>query len=163
MKCVTQGFHAAHSPMRFGVHPALIEHRRGSSQSLQEAFLLVAGAIIPDFCQQSWSQSLSCTRQALKNRMVLMGQKKGVDLLGVLSNLLDKWHQLTYQHQHQARFGPRDHGIGLQMELMHPLENLERDWMRMRLLGLFEHVLDLFQRGTHRLLWSGIGLQEQQG
>ena len=75
MQRIAQGFDASQAAMRFRIHAALKEHRRGSSQSLQTAGLLVAGAIIPDFCQQSWSQSLSCTRQALKNRMVLMGQK----------------------------------------------------------------------------------------
>src|SRR5712691_5944265 len=73
MQGLAQGFDTAHSAMRFGVHSALKQHRRGSSQSLQTTCILVALAIIPDFCQQSWSQMLAFTRQALKELMVLMG------------------------------------------------------------------------------------------
>src|SRR5260221_12667404 len=62
MKRVTQRFDATQSAMCFGVHPALIEHRRGSSQSLQTPGRLVAFAIIADFCQQSRSQTFACTR-----------------------------------------------------------------------------------------------------
>src|SRR2546421_4315301 len=91
MQGIAQGFDTAQASMGFGVHPALIEHRRGSPQGLQTACILVARAIIPDFGQQSRSQVLACTGQAFKDLMVLMGQKKGVNLFVVVSNLLDQW------------------------------------------------------------------------
>jgi hypothetical protein len=94
---IAQRFNAAQTPMRLGVHPALKQHGRGSPQRLQTACILVALAIIADFCQQSWSQASACTRQARKELMVLMGQKKGGNLLAILSNLLDQWQQLTHQ------------------------------------------------------------------
>src|SRR5438270_556618 len=77
MQSVAQGFDTAQTSMRFGVHAALKQHGRGTPQSLQTAGIVVAAAIIADFCQQSWGQMLACTRQALKELMVLMGQKKG--------------------------------------------------------------------------------------
>src|SRR5438045_8504981 len=76
MQGIPQGFDTAQPSMGFGVDPALIQHGRGSTQRLQTAGILVALSIIPDFCQQSRSQALACTWQALKDLMVLMGQKK---------------------------------------------------------------------------------------
>ena len=148
--------------MRFGVHPALKQHGRGSSQCLQTACILVARAIITDFRQQSWSQAFACTRQARKDLMVLMGQKKGANLLVILSNLLDQRQQLTHQHQHQTRFGAGDHGISLQMWLVQPLKIVAATGSRIGMLRLSEDPLDLFSRSGHRGLWRGVGLQEQQ-
>src|SRR6266487_6524261 len=81
---ITQRFDTRHPAMRFGVHPALKQHRRGSPQSLQEAFILVAASIITDFRKPPRCQTLACTRQARKELMVLMGQKKGVNLHVIL-------------------------------------------------------------------------------
>src|SRR6266571_3399647 len=162
MKRIAQGFDAPQATMRFGVHAALIQHGRGSPQRLQTAGILVAASIIPDLSQQSWSQTLAGTWQALKDLMVLMGQKKGVNLLVVLRNLLDQRQQLTHQRQHQPRFGARGDGIRLQVRLMHLLENGDRHHFRIGMLCLSEDLLDLFQRSGHRFLWSGVGLQEQQ-
>ena len=159
---IAQRLDAAQATMRLGVHAALKQHGRGASQSLQTAGILGAAAIITDFRQQSWSQSLACTWQALKELMVLMGQKKGGNLLIILSDLLDQWQQLTYQHQHQACFAARGHGISLQMGLMQLLENLSGDGGRVGMLGSSEHLLELVDRSSHRRLRRGIGLQEQQ-
>ena len=123
MQGIAQRFDTAHAPMRFGVHPALKQHGRGSSQRLQTAGILVARAIIADFGQQSRGQAFACTRQARKELMVLMGQKKGANLLVILRNLLDQRQQLTHQHQHQTRFGAGGDGISLQMWLVQPLDN----------------------------------------
>src|SRR5258707_4601829 len=124
---IAQRFDAAQTAMRLGVHPALKEHRRGSSQSLQTAGILIARAIIPNFQKPPRGQPFACTRQARKDLVVLMGQKKGLNLLTVLSNLRDQRQQLTHQYQHQPRFGPSGHGISLQVWLMHPLDNLGGD------------------------------------
>src|SRR5450759_2228889 len=72
MKRVAQRFDTGQAAMGFGVHPALKQHGRGSPQSLQTAGILIALAIIADFRQQSRGQTLACTRQALKDLMVLM-------------------------------------------------------------------------------------------
>src|SRR5438874_11934903 len=85
MQVVAQGFDTAQAAMRFGVHAALKQHRRGTSQSLQTAGIVVTAAIIADFGQQSWGQVLACTWQARKDGVILMGQKKGGNLLVILS------------------------------------------------------------------------------
>jgi hypothetical protein len=159
---ITQGFDTAQTSMRLGVHPALIEDGRGSPQRLQAAGIAVAASIIPDLGQQSRGQALAGTWQALKDRMVLVGQKKGVNLLVILSNLLDQGQQLTDQRQQQARFGARGERIGLQVGLVQPLDKLARRGPGMRMLGVSEHLLDLLCRSGYGGLWGGIGLQEPQ-
>ena len=124
MQGIAQWFDTAHAPMRFGIHPTLKEHGRGSSQGLQTAGILVARAIIADFRQQSRGQAFACTRQARKELMVLMRQKKGANLLVILLDLLKQRQQLTHQRQHQTRFGAGCHRIGLQMGVLKPLDNL---------------------------------------
>src|SRR5258708_36882544 len=160
---IAQRFDAAQTAMRLGVHPALKQHGRGSSQRLQTAGILVTRAIIPDFRKPPRSQPFACTRQARKELMVLMGQKKGLNLLVILSNLCDQRQQLTHQRPHQARFGARGHDIGLQVGLLQPLDNLGGDDRWVGMLCASEDLLDLFRRSCHRCLWGGIGLQEQQG
>ena len=162
MQSIPQGFDTAQATMRFGVGPALKQDGRGSTQSLQEAFILVAASIIADFGKPPRGQPLAGTRQARKERLVLMGQKKRVNLLVCLPNLLDPRQQLTRPDQHQPRFRTGGHGLSLQMGLMQPLENRSRDRSRMRMLGLSKGLLDLFDRSGHRRLWGGRGLQEQQ-
>src|SRR5437763_7963318 len=101
--------------MSLGIHPALKQHGRGSTQRLQAACVLIAQAIISNFRQESWSQMLACARQALKELVVRMGQKKGLNLLVVLRHLLDQRQELAHQCQHQTRFGSGDYRISLQM------------------------------------------------
>ena len=163
MQGIAQRFDTAHAPMRFGIHPALKEDRRCSSQPLQTASILIACAIIADFCQQSRGQAFACTRQAREELVILMSQKKGVDLLVILLDLLKQRQQLTHQRQHQTRFGAGCHRIGLQMGLLKPLDNLAGDRSRTGMFRLSEDLCDLLSRSGHRSLWRGIGLQEQQG
>ena len=160
---IAQRFNTRHPAMRFGVHPTLKQHGRGSSQRLQTAGILVACAIIADFGKPPRGQAFACTRQARKELMVLMGQKKGANLLIILLDLLKQRQQLTHQRQHQTRFGAGCHRIGLQMGLLKPLDN--RRWHRDRIgmLCLSEDLCDLFSRSGHGSLWSRVGLQEQQG
>ena len=160
---IAQRFNTRHAAMRFGVHPALKEDRRGSSQRLQTASISVARAIIADFCQQSRSQAFACTRQARKELVILMSQKKGADLLVILLDLLDQRQQLTHQRQHQTRFGARGDGISLQMGLLKPLDNLAGSRDRIGMFCSSEDLCDLLSRSSHGSLWRGIGLQEQQG
>ena len=122
-KSIAQGFDATQASMGLRIHPALIEHWRGSPQSLQAASIPVARAIIPDFSQESRSQMVACTWQALEDPVIRVGQKKGIHLLVVLSNLLDQWQQLRHQGQCQTRFASGDDGISLQMGLVQPLKN----------------------------------------
>jgi hypothetical protein len=162
MKRIAQRFDTAKAPMGLGIHPTLIQHGRGSTQGLQAACVLIAQAIISDFRQESWSQVLACARPALKDLVVRMGQKKGLNLLVVLRNLLDQGQELTHQRQHQRRFGPCDHRISLQMWLVQVRENAGCPGSRMGISGVFEDSLDLFQRSGHRFLRGRVGLQEVQ-
>src|SRR5260370_22579754 len=140
---IAQRFDAAQTAMRLGVHPALKQHGRGSSQRLQTAGILVTRAIIPDFRKPPRSQPFACTRQARKELMVLMGQKKGLNLLLVLSNLLDQRQQLTHQRPQQTRFRTGGHGISLQMGLLHRLDNLGGEDRRVGLPAFPKARLDL--------------------
>jgi hypothetical protein len=163
MQGLAQRFTTRHSAMRLGIHPALQEHGRGSAQRLQEAFIEVSLALIADLGKPPRGQALACTRQACKELMVLMGQKKGVNLLVILRNLLNQRQQLAHQHQHQTRFGARGDGIGLHMWLVQPLENRGGDRDRIGMLRSSEDLCERFSRSGHRSLWSRVGLQEQQG
>jgi hypothetical protein len=163
VQSIPQRFDTRHPTMRFGVRPALKQDGRGATQRLQTAGISIAAPVITDFCQQSRSQTLACARQALKDLMVRMGQKKGLNLLVILSNLFNQRAQLTHQNQHQARFGAGRHRIGLQMGLMHALHDLLGNATGVRMSRLTQDLPDLLCRSVHRLLWSGVGLQEQQG
>ncbi len=162
MQGVAQRFNAAQPAMSFGIHATLIEDRRGSSQRLQTACILVPLTIIPNLSQQPWSQVLPSTRQTLKEGVILMGQKKGADLFVIVGNLLNEWQQLAHQGQHQARFGAGEYHIGLQLRLVQQLDNRNRSIGWMGMPRLFELLLNLFERSCSRCLWSWIGLQEHQ-
>src|SRR5205823_2685609 len=90
---IAQWFDAPQSAVGFGVRPTLIHHRRGASQRLQTAGILIALAIVADFWKPAWCQALASTRQTREDQMVFMGQKKGVNLLIIVSNLLNEWQQ----------------------------------------------------------------------
>src|SRR5438876_2556870 len=107
MQRVAQGLDAAVAPVGLEVHPALEEHRRGSSQGLQTRRIGIATAIIADFGEQTRCESLPCSRQRGEDLAIRMGQKKGVDLLVIGANLLHQGQELRNQCQHQARFGTR--------------------------------------------------------
>ncbi len=163
IKRVAQGFHAAQSAMRFGGHAALIEHGGGSPQGLQTASRLIARPVIADLGKQPWSQAASCTWQALKDGVILMGQKKGGDLLVILSDLFHERHQLAHQGLQQARFRTDRGGISLQLRLTHLLGYLACDLRRLRVLGLPKQFLALRRGGRSRCSGGWIRLQEAQG
>src|SRR6476660_4358928 len=74
--------------MGFGVIAALEWHRSCSSQHLNPIGIDVACSIISPFSEHPWSQAFPRARQASKDGLILMGQKKGVDLLIVGGNVL---------------------------------------------------------------------------
>src|SRR5712691_5883031 len=126
MQGVAQRFDAAQPTMSFGIHATLIEDRRGPCQCLQTAGILVALTIIPNLRKPPWSQMLSRTRQTLEDGVILMGQKKGVDLFVIVGNLFHEWQQLAHQGQHQARFGASEDHIGLQLRLVQQFHHRSR-------------------------------------
>ena len=162
MQGVAQRFNAAQPAMSFGIHATLIEDRRGSSQRLQTACILVPLTIIPNLSQQPWSQVLPSTRQTLKDGVILMGQKKGADLFVIVGNLLNEWQQLAHQGQHQARFGAGEYHIGLQLRLVQQLDNPRRSIGWMGMPRVFELLLNVFEGSGSCGLNGWIGLQEHQ-
>src|SRR6266487_1790005 len=162
MKGVAQRLDTPQAAMRFGIGSALKQNGRGAPQGLQTASIQVAAPVITNFCQQSRSQMFGTARQAGKDLGVRMGQKKGADLLIILSDLLHQRQQLTNQRQHQTRLGASGHRVGLQLGLLQLLDDGACRLPRLRMSRLPEQLLDLFNRGSSCLLWGGIGLQEQQ-
>ncbi len=143
---VAQRFNAAQPTMSFGIHPTLVEDRRGPCQCLQTAGILVALTIIANLRKPPWSQMLSSTRQTLEDGVILMGQKKGVDLFVIVGNLFHEWQQLAHQGQHQARFGASEDHIGLQLRLLQQLDHRSRSIGWMGMPRLFESRWDRLAR-----------------
>src|SRR5450755_914405 len=162
MQGIAQWFNAPQSTMGFGIHATLIEDWRGSSQRLQTACILVALSIISNLSQQPWSQVLPSTRQTLKESVILMGQKKGVDLFVIVGKLFNQCQQLAHQNQHQARFGAREDHIPLQLRLVQLLNNPGRSSGWLRMPCVFELLLNLCERSGSCCLNRWIGLQEHQ-
>src|SRR6266568_631157 len=135
---IAPGLDAAQPTMRFLVRPALEEDRRGARQGLQAACALIARAVIAHLSQQTRSETRSSPWQALEQFAVGMDQKKALNLLVVLSNLLDKRFQLVNQGQHQARFGACDDLTGLQTRLLELLSQLLSSLACSWIPGLFE-------------------------
>ena len=162
MQGVAQRFDAPQPAMRFGVHATLIEDRRGPSQRLQTTCIKVSFPIISNLSQQAWSQAFARTWQARKDGVILMGQKKGVDLLVIVGDLLNQGQQLADQGQQQARFCPHRGSSGLQLRLRELLNHGECRRRCLRMSALFEQGPDLINRCSSCLLWGGIGLQENQ-
>src|SRR6266566_2383778 len=124
---VAQRLDASIASMRFGIGAAFIGDRRGACQRLQTGCVRIACSIIPDFCEQSRSQSLAGAGQTAEDLVVFMYQKKALDLLVVGSNFLKQGQQLFDQHVHQTSFGAGRDRIGRQMGLMKRLEDLGCD------------------------------------
>jgi hypothetical protein len=59
LQSIAQRFDAGIAPMRFGIGATLKQDGRGSGQGLQTSGMVVACAIIPDFCQQARRKPLS--------------------------------------------------------------------------------------------------------
>src|SRR5260370_17288362 len=154
MQGVAQRFDAAQPAMSFGIDPTLIEGGGGSYKCLQNTCILIPLTIIPNLSQQSWSQTLPSTRQTLKDLMVLMSQKKGVNLLVILCNLFNEWQQLAHQDQHQARFGAGEPRISLQVGMVQPLDDRSRAIGWTRMLGWFAVLLYPLARSRHPTLCS---------
>lgn len=149
--------------MNSGVGSALKDHRSCASQRLQFRGIGIALPVIPNFRQQPRSQPLAGTRQALKDRVVGMTQKKLGNFLVVGRDLLDQRQQLGDQGQSQARFGARGDLGGLQLRLLHHCNDLAGHLFGSGMLRLLEELSDLLRRGRSGLLQSRIGLQKEQG
>src|SRR6266700_7544379 len=105
MQGITQGVTTRVAPMRFSVGSALKKDRRGSGQGCQTGAIPIAASVIANFGQQSRSKPLASPRQGAEEPLVFMLQKKGSNLLVVLSNRFNQWQELVHQNHGQTRFG----------------------------------------------------------
>ena len=157
---IAPGLDATQPPMRFLIRPALEENGRGSREGLQTAGTVVAAAVVAHFGQQSRSETRPSSWQSLEELPVGMTQKKALNLLIVVSNLLEKRFQLVYQGQHQPRFRAGRDCVGLQTRKLETRNNLLCFWPGSRISGLFEHRSHPLLRGGANCLQRRIGAQE---
>jgi hypothetical protein len=159
---IAQGFQTGRAAVSFLVVATLVEDGSCASQCLKASSVLIARRIISQFCQQPGSQSFSGSGQALKNRMVLVGQKKGLDVLVIGCNLLSQRQQLPDQNQHQARLGAHSYGISRQLWLVQGLIDFGSNLFGRGMTSLLECLDDLLLRGSLCGPRSGEGLQKEQ-
>lgn len=162
VQSVAQGLQAREAFVRFGKIATLKRHRSGSGQGLDTVGISVAGAIIAPFGQQTRSQAFACPRQRTPDRLVVMGQKKGADLLVVASNILDHHQQLVDQREHQARLSTDDDCAGDQLGAVQLLDDLAGSSRRVGMLGQAQGGGDLFHRSALSSLERRIGLQKHE-
>jgi hypothetical protein len=159
---IAPGLDTAQPTMGLLVRPALEEDGRCTSQGLQTAGVHVSAAIITHFGQQARSKTRSSSWQRGEELAVGMDQKKALNLLVVLGNLLEQGLQLVYQGQHQPRFGPRDDLGSLQAGLLEVLDDLLCFLAGTRISGLLEHSSHLRRLGGASGLQRRIGAQEHE-
>jgi hypothetical protein len=160
---IAQRFQTSGAPVCFLIIATLIQDGSRASQSLQASTSLIALPVVPQFCQQPRSQAFPCPGQAFNEAAVSMRQKKGLNVLIVAGDLLDKRHQLTDQDQHQTGFRARGNGISCQLWLMQDLVELWGDLLGCWMASLLEHLHDLLLGGRLCGFLGGKGLQKGQG
>ena len=160
---IAPGLDATQPTMRFLVRPALEEDWRSPSESLPTARILIPAAIIAAFSQQTRSETWASSRQGLEQLAVGMTQKKALNFLVVVGNLLEQRFQLGDQGQHQPRFGARGDLRGLQRRLLQVRDELLGFLPGARVAGLLEQRRQLLHRGRASGLQCRIGPQERQG
>ena len=143
LECIAQRFATRIAPMRLGIVPTLKQDRRGPSQGLQTGSLSIAVRIIPNFSQQPRGKPFSSSGQAAKHLAVSMGQKKLLDYLVIVSNLLNQRLQLLEEHQHQASFRSYGDGISSQLWLVQGLQDLWGNLSRCGMTSLLEDLSNL--------------------
>jgi hypothetical protein len=109
---VAQRFDTAQPSVRFGVVATLKQDGRRPSERLQARCVSIACAFIPDFGQQARSKALACSGQAAEDLVVIMHQKKALDLLIIRGDLFHQGQQLGDQGQHEARFRASRNRLG---------------------------------------------------
>jgi hypothetical protein len=162
VECIAQGFQTGRAAVSFLVGATLVEDGSCASQRLKASSVLIARRIISQFCQQPGSQPFSGSGQALKNRMILLGQKKGLDVLIIGSNLLSQRQQLPDQNQHQACLAAHGDGISRQLWLVQGLVDLGSNLLGSWMTSLLKRLDDLLLRGSLCGPRSGEGLQKEQ-
>lgn len=162
MQDIAPGLDAAQPAMRLLGRPALKEDRGGTRKGLQAACAVIVVTVIAHFGQQSRSETGSSSRQRLQELAVGMAQKKALDLLVRVGNLLEKRLQLVSQGQHQPRFGACRHLGGMQTRLLEMLGECLGFLSGSRISGLLEESGQFLHRGSASCLQSGIDVQKRQ-
>lgn len=159
---VAQWFDTAQPPMGFGVLATLKEDRRGSAHRLDTGGSGIAVAIIADFREQAWGQTLARPWQATEEVVVRMGQKKGADLLVVGRNLRHQRLELGEERQHQPRLRANGDRISHQLRVRQGRLDRGGSLGGRRMPRILEQRGELLGRGARRGLRGRIRLQERQ-
>jgi hypothetical protein len=163
MQGIAPGLNATQPAMRFLIHPALEEDRRGAGKRLPAPGAVIAAAVITAFGQQARSETFASSRQGLEELAVGMLQKKAFDLLVVIRDLFYQRFKLVEQCHHQSRFGARDGLTRLQTRLLKGLCQCLGFLSGSRIPGLFEQGSQFLHRGQASSLQGWIGTQEGEG
>ena len=159
---IAPGLDAAQPSMGFLVRPALEEDWRGARKGLKAAGALVARAVITHFGEHARRETGARSWQSLEELVVLMHQKKALNLLIIVSNLLHQGFQLVEQRHHQPRFGASRHRVRLQARLLELCSHLLGGQLGSGIPGLFQQGRQIFHRGRASCLQGGIGPQKFQ-
>ncbi len=139
VQVVAPGLHTGKAFVGFGVITTLEGHWSRASQHLDAVGISIARAVIAPLGEQARSQAASRAGQGTPDLMILMSQKKGLNLLLVAGNLLDDDQQLFGQEEHQARPGAHHNRTGNQLRTMQFLKDLGRRLPRRKPVMLRQH------------------------
>jgi hypothetical protein len=156
---IAQGLDASVASMGFGILAAFTQHRRSPGQRLQTPGVLLARSVIPDFSQQPLRKPFSSTGKAAENTVGSVDQKMVFDDLLVLGNAFNDRQQLLEQVRHETCLRARGDCVGLQVRSVQLLINLGCHFGRGAVRSFSQGGLQVFDRGRHGTLRSGISLQ----
>jgi len=163
MQSIPQGLDTSQSSVGLGVVSTLKQDWGGATESLQAGSRLIANRIVSDFREQARRKTLARSGQTAEDLVVFMAQKKLLDLLVVVSNLLHQGQELGKQGQCQARFCARSDRIGSQTGLMQLREDLGGHFRGCGVTSRRKDLADLLNRSGLRGFQGGVGVQKHQG
>src|SRR6266496_121264 len=163
MQSIAQRLDTSQSSVGLGVVSALEQDWRGTTEGLQTGSRLITSRIVSDFSKQARRKALACSGQAAEDPIVFMAQKKLLNLLVILSDLLHQRQELDDQGYRQARFRPDRDRIGSQTGLMQLLEDLGSHVRGRGVAGRRENLADLLNRSGLCCFHGWVGLQKHQG
>ena len=162
MQRIAQGLNTSPSPVGLRIVSALKQDWGGATEGLQASSRLIASRIVSDFSEQARSQALASSGQAAEDPVVIMAQKKLLDLLIIGRDLLYQGQELNDQGHRQARFCPGGDRIGSQAGLMQLREELGGHFRGRGVASRLEDLADLLNRSCLCCFQGGVGLQKHQ-
>jgi len=105
LQSIAQRFATSITSVCFSIRSTLKDDWGSAREGGKTGGVAIAVPIIPNFCEQARSETLSRTRKGTEDFLVFMREKKLFDYLIVLSDLFNQRQKLPEQNQHQAGFG----------------------------------------------------------